>query len=271
MNAELEALVAAVRAGAAYRAITPSLVRTIAEKESRAQPSRQAALKATRSKLHQVAGAYLDRKIDFAAAISELHACGAAGDADALRACCARLLACHASTRERLPFLESFYDAIFRRVGSVRRILDLGCGMNPLAIPWMALPTGCVYQAIDVYEDLMPFLDAALPLLGVTGQAAVASALDHPITAPVDLALLLKCLPCFEQIDRAAVPRLLDSLQARHILLTYPVRSLSGRAKGMAVNYEAQFQRLAAGRDWQVERLLFPNELAFLVRTNMAA
>jgi hypothetical protein len=33
----------------------------------------------------------------------------------------------------------------------------------------------------------------------------------------------------------------------------------------MAVNYEARFQELVAGRDWSIRRFAFATELAFLV------
>jgi 16S rRNA (guanine(1405)-N(7))-methyltransferase len=59
--------------------------------------------------------------------------------------------------------------------------------------------------------------------------------------------------------------RLLDTLAARFVLVSFPVRSLGGREKGMAATYEARFATLVAGRGWSVRRYRFATELAFLV------
>jgi 16S rRNA (guanine(1405)-N(7))-methyltransferase len=77
--------------------------------------------------------------------------------------------------------------------------------------------------------------------------------------------MMLKTLPVLAQIERTAVCRLLDSLQTSYLLVTFPVHSLGGRQKGMAQNYEAQFQAWAEGRNWAVQRFEFASELAFLV------
>ena len=69
------------------------------------------------------------------------------------------------------------------------------------------------------------------------------------------------------QIDKTAVPRLLDSLHAKYLLISFPAKSLGGRSKGMVQNYEALFEGWLEGRDWVVKRFAFENELAFLVTT----
>jgi 16S rRNA (guanine(1405)-N(7))-methyltransferase len=83
----------------------------------------------------------------------------------------------------------------------------------------------------------------------------------------VDLALLLKTLPCLEQAEKGASARLLDAINARHLVISYPVASLGGRQKGMFDTYEEQFAALAEGRGWSTQRFLFDSELAFIVDT----
>jgi 16S rRNA (guanine(1405)-N(7))-methyltransferase len=84
-------------------------------------------------------------------------------------------------------------------------------------------------------------------------------------TQPVQLALLLKTIPCLEQMDKSAGRTLLDGIQAEHLLVSFPARSLGGRSKGMVQNYEAHFHQLIAGRPWRVQRFEFTSELVFLV------
>jgi 16S rRNA (guanine(1405)-N(7))-methyltransferase len=265
MSADLEALIAGVRSSAKYRALSPALVQAVAEVELGKRRSARETLKAVRSKLHQVAGGFLAGGLDYERTLAALRS--NADDQEALRRCCAALMAGHASTRERLPILGPLYERLFARLGPVGSILDLGCGLNPLAIPWMPLASGCTYHAYDVQTDLVDFLDAALPVLGVTGGAHLADLTQETIDRPADLALALKVLPSLEQLDRRAGARLLEALHVNHVVVSFPARSLGGREKGMLANYEARFRRLIAGRPWPVERLDFPTELVFIATT----
>jgi 16S rRNA (guanine(1405)-N(7))-methyltransferase len=81
----------------------------------------------------------------------------------------------------------------------------------------------------------------------------------------VEVAFLLKTIPCLEQIDRSAGLRLLEAVNADHVLVSFPVRSLGGFDKGMADHYKARLRELLAGKDWPVKRFEFATELAFLV------
>lgn len=256
---QVEQLVAAVRAGARYRAVDAALVRAVGAKVLRHQPNLPAAVKHTRNKLHQAAGVYRDRRFDAAAALALLHA----GDR---RAACAALMAQHASTRERLPHLDRFYADVLADIGPIHSVADLGCGLHPLAIPWLPFAPDCRYAAYDVFDDLIGFLNEALPLLGVDGAAHTLDLSQEAPSESVDVAFLLKLLPCLDQLDPGASARLLDALQARVLIISYPAAGLSGRSRGMPAHYAAQFARLAAGRPWQVRRFDFPTELVFVVR-----
>ena len=39
--------------------------------------------------------------------------------------------------------------------GQPKVILDLACGLNPLAAAWMPLAPGATYHAVDVYQDMV--------------------------------------------------------------------------------------------------------------------
>jgi len=89
----------------------------------------------------------------------------------------------------------------------------------------------------------------------------------QPPTKKADIAFILKTLPVLEMVDKTAVTRLLDNIQADYLLISFPTRSLGGRGKGMVQNYERLFAGWAAGRGWHSQRYLFDGELAFLVET----
>lgn len=259
----LETLVNAVLASARYQHVSPDLVRRVGERELAVRRNLKEAIKATKNKLHQVGGAYFDARVDYAQALALLQE--TADDPDALRQTCHQLMRLHASTRERLAILDEFYAQTLAGLPPIGAVLDIACGLNPLARPWIPFSNQVEYIACDIYADLIAFIGEFMSITGIKGTAELRNVIDSPPTRPVDLALILKTLPILEQIDKSAVPRLLDAIQARYLLISYPVHSLGGRSKGMAQNYEAHFRALAAGRNWRVQRFVFATELAFLV------
>jgi 16S rRNA (guanine(1405)-N(7))-methyltransferase len=267
MAQQLEKLITAVQKSSKYQHLTPELVRQVGERELTIRRSFKAALKATKNKLHQVGGAYLDRKIDYEKARLQLEI--AAHQPDQLRAACLDVMSLHASTRERLPILDTFYTQIFAHLPPIHVVLDIASGLNPLALPWMPLADNATYLACDIYADLMHFLQQVMPLFDVQAKAFVQDVVSQPPTAQVDLALILKTLPVLEQVDKTAASRLLDRVQANYILITFPVHSLGGRRKGMVENYAIRFAEWVNGRSWQVQRFDYETELAFLVTTNL--
>jgi 16S rRNA (guanine(1405)-N(7))-methyltransferase len=58
-----------------------------------------------------------------------------------------------------------------------------------------------------------------------------------PPTQHADLALILKTLPCLEQLDKTAGQWLLEAVNVDYLLLSFPVYSLGGRDKHMLENY----------------------------------
>lgn len=262
----LDELVAAVQKAPRYRTLDSGLVRWIGEQELERRRTLKEAVKSTRSRLHQVAGAYLPNGLDCEDLLRQLEASGRTPEDPDLKAFCLRAMARHASTRERLPILESFFERIFAPLAPLRSVLDLACGLNPLALPWMPLAPHTTYYACDVYTDLADFLNRFLQHIGRRGAAGVCDLtrpLQHP---PVQVALLLKSLPCLEQLDKNLPERLLEMIPAEVLVVSFPVYSLGGRAKGMPANYGERFERLAATRPWAVERIHFATELVFVVQ-----
>ena len=259
----LEELVRAVRGSAKYRHVAPAVIARLGARELDTRDSPREAIKATKNKLHQVGGAYLSPRMHYSAWLAELRA---AVDARALQAACQRIMAHHASSAERLPILVPFYAAIFSAVGPVASVLDLACGLNPLAIPWMGLAPATRYIACDMYADLMAFLQVALPLLGVRAETQLCDLAQPEGLPAADVALIMKTIPCLEQSHKAAGERLLAAAPAPVLVVTFPTQSLGKRDKGMEASYERHLHELCDRQPWQVETLRFEGELAFIVK-----
>jgi 16S rRNA (guanine(1405)-N(7))-methyltransferase len=276
-EAELHELIRAVRAGKKYESVSEDLIRAIGARELAARRNLKEAVKATKNKLHQVAGAYLDARPPYRAWLELLAAADDRRPTDddrlstsallnsQFRLACREIMRHHASTSERLGILETFYTTTLASVAPVRSVLDVACGLGPLAMPWMPLAEGATYLACDIYADMIDFLNGFFGLTGVRGRAHVCDLVAGPPDAQADLALVLKALPPLEQIEKDAGRNLLRGLNARHMLVSFPARSLGGRHKGMVEHYEDRFRALAEAEGWAVERFEFPTELAFLV------
>jgi len=261
----MEDIISAALSGQRYRSIDPGFARQVAANEaSRGRRGREL-VKAVRNKLHQVGGAYLDEIPPYEQWVGELAALPAERADPRLRDFCIKCMRGHASTRERLPILDSFFETILHPLAPIHSILDLACGLNPLALPWMPVGSDCAYSACDIYSDMIGFINSYFIRLGQKGQAVQCNLVDVPQTHPAQVASLLKAIPCLEQADKEAGSRLLSAIQAEHVLVSFPAHSLGGRSKGMVRNYEAHFLQLVEGMSMKIKRFEFPGELAFLL------
>ena len=259
---DVDAVVAAVLAARRYRHLDRRFVERIARDVCRHARRATAAAEETKRRLHQIFGAYVqDLPIERFAGELEANA----ADPVARRETALRLMRAHASTRERLGVLDAFYAEIFAITGTPRRVLDLACGFGPLALPWLGLPPDAEYHAFDVDARYVALAETCLRVYGVEGSAALCDVAAEPPGLEADVALLLKAAPCLEQQAAGSAARALDALRCRHVVLSFPTRSLGGAHKGMLSTYRASMERLSAGRDWSVRELLFPLELVFVV------
>ncbi|MCK6577061.1 MAG: 16S rRNA methyltransferase [Anaerolineae bacterium] len=259
---EVQRIVQAVSESRKYRSVAPRLIAHLAELEVSKSRRFREAVKEVKNRLHQTVGAYVEETPDYDVWLARLQA---ADTPDARRAVCLDLLGAHASSHERLNILPTFYETLLGDLPPIRSVIDVACGLNPLAIPWMPLAKDAHYVAIDALDDLAIFLEEALPLFGVSSRALSD---DVTLTAPIgtfDVALIIKAIPCLQQIDRSTGSRLLKDLDAACIVVSYPVRSLGGNDKGMRDAYAASFMNLIGAFDWRIERFDFADELAFRV------
>lgn len=263
MSPSEEDVVAAVLASRRYRSLHPPLVLRVARAEAPGARSTAELVKRTKRALHQIFGAYLPTPPRYERLFSELELTREEAD---VRAALRRAMAQHASTRERLDHLEPFYAALAARVGTPRSVLDVACGLQPLALPWWGLAEGAEIHAWDIDTALVAFVGAVLDRLGYAARAAAVDLLAPPRAWPVtEVALVLKTLPCLEQQAPGAGEALLAAIPAPRLVVSFPTRSLGGRAKGMGATYARRFEALLAQRGWAAEVFEAGPELVYVV------
>jgi 16S rRNA (guanine(1405)-N(7))-methyltransferase len=249
-----------------YSSISQTLIRRIAILELEKRKKIRETVKAVKNKLHQVGGSYLDRAVDYKSCKTILQTAYRQGNED-FRQACKQVMCYHSSSRERLPDLDRFYLEILADIPAVKRVIDIACGFHPLAIPWMDLPTAVEYIAVDIYYDMIDFINWYLTLIGVRGSAYVSDVINTHPSEEADVAFVLKTIPCLEQVEKTIGIKLLDGIQAKYIIVSFPKQSLGGRRdKGMQENYANRFYEIIANRTWTVKTYGFTNEMVYVVR-----
>ncbi len=263
MKADLaQPLFEKVRASKAGREINPAVVGA-AVRWALARFHPKDAEKAAKTRLHQLYGSYVGE--GWAKAAAKTLALLEAGEL-APQDAALRLMALHGSTAERLDHIGECYERIFAAAGTPASVLDIACGLNPLAFALPGMPQAAI-TALDAGQDIAALLNrffaaAALPRANAESGDAMAAL----PAGPYDLALLMKFLPLAERIETGGALRLLRAIPARRIVVSFPTRSLSGRNVGMEKNYSEWFESLGFEGE-MLERFICGGEVYYVVET----
>ncbi len=260
----LEKIFESIQTRPKYRVILPGLIRTITEQEIQKRSSEKEISKAVRSRLHQIGGAYFSQKTNYAEWLSYLSNAKTEGDQSFLQACM-QVMRLHASTSERIQILPDFFTTCLQSITPVHSILDLACGLNPLAQTWMPLAKDHTYYACDIFTDMLDFLQSFFSIAGVNGKSFGCDLLSSIPNHTIQLAFLLKIIPLLDQFDKSIAKKLFQELKAEHILVSFPTRSLGGKEKGMKKTYSQRFNQIIEDLNYSIQSFQFPNEIAFLI------
>jgi len=238
-----------------YSGLYMPLLQRICEEEYPKYTNHKEAIKSIKDTLHGMFGAYLS--VDIFKKASKLL------DATETE----KILLLHASTKERYKYLADFYKFIFDITGQVESILDIGCGFNPFTLPYYpSLPAK--YYALDIDNRIAElnnryFAHYRLPLL--------ASCLDAVIETPkdsVDVAFLFKLLPLIDRQSKGRAINLLKGINTKHIVVTYPTKSLTGKKKGMTTFYAAAFEEIINGNFKILAKEIIGDELIYIISSS---
>jgi 16S rRNA (guanine(1405)-N(7))-methyltransferase len=260
-NYDIEGITSKVLRSKKYRSLYRPTVERIVKDAFRRYPEKEVE-KAVKRKLHQIWGAYFTRpNFDklFEKVKEEIE------KGEDIQAVLSPILMLQTSTKERIPVLDNFYQRIFSITGQPKTIVEPGCGINALTYFWMDSPIK--YIGYDVDRELIAFLNSIFKLLSVKKQAQVK--LGDVLVDEVeqaDVGLLLKVLPLLEHQRQGCSIEILKRLRCKHIVVSYPTRSISGKQKGMVDFYTKYFQDLVKNEPWKVDQIPFDTELVFVVR-----
>jgi len=216
--------------------------------------------KLVRQKLHNIVAPYLD-SVDYGDASTQLNHIKP-GDETTLNQFCHGILAKHASTAERLPIMQDFYRRIFAITGIPTTVLDLACGLNPFALPWMELSPSTIYRAYDLHEPRVALINQFLEYIERPPLAEKRDILVNPPEEDADVAFFFKEAHRFEQRQHGCNHAFWQSLKVRHLVVSLPVANLSG-SRSMIDGQRILVERTIKGLPWNVQELVFDSEIVF--------
>ncbi len=240
-----------------FRDICPDTVKKEFEIQLARRGDPSAAEKAARERLHAVTGAFMTPGEARAA-----RACldeYLSGDESALT----RALRLHASTRERLEWMDALFSRVLSFTGGPSRVFDAACGLNPLYLGHLGLKGVLGW---DIHGGAVKLIN---DWARACGWDVRAECRDVILSAPDEtfgLALAMKLLPVLETGCKGSALTFLKSLKARFILVTFPTRTLGGRNVGMERTYSDWFASEIAGHFEIAEVFTAGSELCYILK-----
>jgi 16S rRNA (guanine(1405)-N(7))-methyltransferase len=266
MTEDVNAFLRQIEQSPKYRALKlcPSTVRDVIEMELARHKKKTAAADAARKRLHRIAATYLGEP-NYRESLQRLanttHSPGT------LLAACSEILEAHTSTSERLTYLSDFYSSVFSVSGLPRTILDLACGLNPFALPWMNNPALRSYDAYDCNGARVQFLNQAFAALQWPAAAFCEDILISPPAEPADVALLLKECHRMEERCRGITRRAIEGLKVDWLILSVPRMNRKGdRASNGRFRQVLSDIVTSLGKEWR--ELMFPHETVACIHLN---
>ena len=177
------------------------------------------------------------------------------------------LLELHASTKERLPHYRQFFKNIFAAVGNADSILDIGCGFNPVALPWMGTPPK-MYAAVELYEKDVAFIKKYFKkMIHQTKLEAHTIDVEKKEQRVVlyhkkyDLVFALKL---FDLLTKKTVEDLVRNIRYHWLAASFSTKTVAG--KRMNVPRRGWFQKMLRRLGYSFTTLTYENELVYLVK-----
>ncbi|MBI2452532.1 hypothetical protein HYV50_05685 [Candidatus Pacearchaeota archaeon] len=171
------------------------------------------------------------------------------------------MLKTHSSTAERLDF----YPKLRRKIREmkVKSILDMGCGLNPVALA----EKGIKYYACDINLDDLEIVERFFEKEKINGRVFICDVRDIKDNLPVgDLCFLLKVLDIIEKNKKKKIEitkKIFEKVKCKKFLISFSTKKLSG--KMMNRPDRIWFEKLLMDLGLKFEKFESENEVFYLV------
>ncbi len=183
-----------------------------------------------------------------------------------------KTLETHLSTKERWSFYSELYRQLFAITGKPKIILDLGCGLNPLSLPFMKLKE-VRYYAYDLSEEEIQIINSFFQKKHenhkkVVGKAILADITDIPKMKELpaaDVAFLFKVTDVLDRNKGHTVTEeVLKAVPAQYVVVSFSTKTMSGKL--MTAPRRKWMEWLCWRLGWKYAVLEFKNEIFYVAR-----
>lgn len=190
-----------------------------------------------------------------------------AKDKDELIELHTKLLETHASTKERIEIYETLYDDLFEITGKVTSILDLGCGLNPLSLPWMKLKN-TTYIASEFNSADTKFIDQYFSLIKKNYSSCelktvvidLKTEVEKVKKIPVDVIFAWKV---FDLLKTKEVEAVVKNCNSKYLIASFSTETLGKKKmnKPQRTWFEMMLKRL--NHSYEIKE--YENELFYII------
>lgn len=173
------------------------------------------------------------------------------------------------STLERLKDYEEIYNQIFNITGKPEIILDLGCGINPISIPFMKINhQKLIYYAYDINEAEIRSLNEFFKLEKIKGEAKVLDLtnIENIKSLPhSDGCFMFKLVDILESKGHKYSEEVIQVLihKSKHIVVSFATSTIGG--KPMKFADRGWIERMLERINLKFEKFIITNEIFYVI------
>jgi hypothetical protein len=168
------------------------------------------------------------------------------------------LLRTHSSTEERIHFYQKLKRII--RSLNVKSVLDLGCGINPIALA----DKNTIYYAADINQSDLDLINIYFKKNKIKGKIFYYNLKNiKPDLPKADLCLLLKVLDVLEEKGHKIAEKIIKNISCKYFLVSFPTKTLSKAP--MKHPQRGWIERLLTRLEYKFNLIKSKNEIFYLV------
>jgi len=173
------------------------------------------------------------------------------------------LLKTHTSTRERI----SYYPKLIRIIKELnpKSILDLGCGLNPIAIINKINNKAITYYAYDIKQEELELINNFFKKNKTKGKTILEDIRKSTGFPKTDLCLILKTLDIIEPNSRShrIANQIIENLQCKFIIISFATKTLSGKI--MKAQRRIWLEKILNKKSYKFKTIKTTNEIFYVV------
>jgi len=167
------------------------------------------------------------------------------------------LLKTHSSTKERIEFYSELNSRIYSL--SIKSILDLGAGLNPIAVANQSV----IYYAVDIKRDELQLIGKFFKKNKIRGKTIYCDLRHLDCIFPkADICLIFKVFDVLETGGHKLAEKIIRDTDCKYFIVSFSTKTLSGQP--MNHPQRGWIERLLSRLGFKFEVFKSNNEIFYL-------